>query len=146
MGTKPVPFAKAIGEFFPRLALVLAAGSMSTSEVSAMPTVMEPKTNEDVKAQPVPPVSNEPELFAAEVAMEGKGSGFMPIVLIAGLILVVGGTIFYFVKGARGSLGGDGQGYRAERCQRDEGEEQWAHRSEERRVGKECRSRWSPHH
>jgi hypothetical protein len=69
-----------------------------------MPTVIEPKTNEDVKAQLVPPVSNEPELFAAEVAMEGKNSGFMPIVLIAALILVVGGTIFYFVKGARDVL------------------------------------------
>ena len=69
-----------------------------------MPTVIEPKTNEDVNAQPVPPVSNEPELFAAEVAMEGKYSGFMPIVMIAGLILVVGGAIFYFVKGARDVL------------------------------------------
>ena len=69
-----------------------------------MPTVIEPKANEDVKAQLVPPVSNEPELFAAEVAMEGKSSGFMPIVLIAALILVVGGTIFYFVKGARDVL------------------------------------------
>ncbi len=69
-----------------------------------MPTVIEPKTNEEAKAQPVPPVSNEPELFAAEVAMEGKSSGFIPLVLIAGLILVVGGTIFYFVKGARDVL------------------------------------------
>ena len=24
--------------------------------------------------------------------------------------------------------------------------EEWAERSEERRVGKECRSRWSPYH
>ena len=69
-----------------------------------MPTVIEPKVNEDAKAQLVPPVSNEPELFAAEVAMEGKNSGFMPIILIAGLILVVGGTIFYLVKGARDVL------------------------------------------
>ncbi len=66
-----------------------------------MPTVIEPKTNEDAKEQPV---SNVPELFAAEVAMEGKDSGFMPILLIAGLILAVGGTIFYFVKGARDVL------------------------------------------
>jgi hypothetical protein len=69
-----------------------------------MPTVIEPKTNEDAKAQLVPPVSNEPELFAAEVAMEGKSSGFVPLLLIAGLILCVGGTIFYFVKGARDVL------------------------------------------
>jgi hypothetical protein len=104
MGTKPTPLAMATGELCPRLALVFAAGSMSVSEVSAMPTVIEPKTNEEAKAQPVPPVSNEPELFAAEVAMEGKSSGLMPLVLIAGLILVVGGTIFYFVKGARDVL------------------------------------------
>ena len=101
---KPMPLAKAIGDPSPWLALVLAAGSMSASEVSAMPTVIEPKTNEDAQAQPVPPVSNEPELFAAEIAMEGKNSGFMPLLLIAGLILVVGGTIFYFVKGARDVL------------------------------------------
>ena len=69
-----------------------------------MPTVIEPKANEDAKSQPVTPVYNEPELFAAEVAMEGKNSGFMPLLLIAGLILVVGGTIFYFVKGARDVL------------------------------------------
>jgi hypothetical protein len=69
-----------------------------------MPTVIEPKTNEDAKVQPVPPVSNEPELFAAEVEMQGKHAGIMPLLLIAGLILVVGGTIFYFVKGARDVL------------------------------------------
>ncbi len=69
-----------------------------------MPTVIESKVNEDAKSQPVPPVSNEPELFAAEVAMEGKNSGFIPLLLIAGLILVVGGTIYYFVKGARDVL------------------------------------------
>ncbi len=69
-----------------------------------MPTVIEPKVNEDAKSQPVTPVYNEPELFAAEVAMEGKNSGFIPLLLIAGLILVVGGTIYYFVKGARDVL------------------------------------------
>jgi hypothetical protein len=69
-----------------------------------MPTVLEPKTNEEAKPQLVSPVSNEPELFAAEIAMEGKNSGFMPLLFIAGLILVVGGTIFYFVKGARDVL------------------------------------------
>ena len=69
-----------------------------------MPTVIEPKTNENAKAQPVPPVSNQPELFAAEVEMQGKHAGVMPLLLIAGLILVVGGTIFYFVKGARDVL------------------------------------------
>jgi hypothetical protein len=69
-----------------------------------MPTVVEPKTNEEVPSQPVPSVSNEPELFAAEIAMEEKSSGIIPLLLIAGLILVVGGTIFYFVKGARDVL------------------------------------------
>ena len=69
-----------------------------------MPTVIEPKTSEEATAQPVQPVSEVPELFAAEVAMEGKHSGFLPLLLIAGLIVAVGGTIFYFVKGARDVL------------------------------------------
>ncbi len=69
-----------------------------------MPTVIEPKTGEDAKKPLVTPVSNEPELFAAEIEMENRSSGFMPLVLIAGLILVVVGTIFYFVKGARDVL------------------------------------------
>ena len=49
-----------------------------------MPTVIEPKTSEDAQAQPVAPSSNQPELFAAEVAMEGKHSGIMPMLFIAG--------------------------------------------------------------
>lgn len=69
-----------------------------------MPTVIEPKTDEGTQSQPVPPVSNEPELFAAEVAMEEKSSGIVPLLLIAVLILAVGGTIFYFIKGARDVL------------------------------------------
>ena len=68
-----------------------------------MPTVIEPKTEEQSKGQPMSPASSEPELFAAEIAME-KESSFFPIVLIAGLILIVGGSIFYFVKGARDVL------------------------------------------
>jgi len=68
-----------------------------------MPTVMEPKVNEDEKSQPVTP-STEPELFAAEIEMENKSSGFLPLVFIFGLVLVVGGAIFYFVKGARDVL------------------------------------------
>jgi hypothetical protein len=69
-----------------------------------MPTVIEPKKNEDVQAKPAPTVSNEPELFAAEIEMEEKSSGIIPLLLIAGLILVVGGTLFYFIKGARDVL------------------------------------------
>lgn len=68
-----------------------------------MPTVVEPKTNQDSKPQLIPPASNEPELFAAEIAME-KSSNFFPLFLIAGLVLVVGGTVYYFVKGARDVL------------------------------------------
>jgi hypothetical protein len=67
-----------------------------------MPTVIEPKAEES-KPQLVPPTSNEPELFAAEIAME-KQHNFFPLILIFGLVLVVGGTIFYFVKGARDVL------------------------------------------
>ena len=66
-----------------------------------MPTVIEPKAEES-KPQLVPP-SNQPEMFAAEIAME-KQHNFFPLILIAGLVLVVGGTIYYFVKGARDVL------------------------------------------
>ncbi len=68
-----------------------------------MPTVIEPKVNES-KPQLVVPATNEPELFAAEVEMQGRNSSFLPIVLILGLLFVVGGTIFYVVKGARDVL------------------------------------------
>jgi hypothetical protein len=68
-----------------------------------MPTVMEPKATEEAKSQPVTP-STEPELFAAEIEMEKKSSNFLPLVFILGLVVVVGGAIFYFVKGARDVL------------------------------------------
>lgn len=68
-----------------------------------MPTTIEPKA-EEPKPQLVTPTYNEPELFAAEIAMEGKSLNLFPVILIAGLILVVGGTIFYFVKNARDVL------------------------------------------
>ena len=69
-----------------------------------MPTVLDPQTKEEPKPQLVPPPSNEPELFAAEIAMEQKSLNLFPLILIAGLVFVVGGTIFYFVKGARDVL------------------------------------------
>ncbi len=65
-----------------------------------MPTVSE----NEPKLQVVTPPSPEPELFAAEIAMEGKSSNFFPLLLILGLIIVVGGTIYYFVKGAQDVL------------------------------------------
>jgi hypothetical protein len=68
-----------------------------------MPTVTEPKGNEPKLHLATPP-SAEPELFAAEIAMEGKGLNFFPILLILGLVAVVGGTIVYFVKGVRDVL------------------------------------------
>jgi hypothetical protein len=68
-----------------------------------MATVTEPKKDQ-AKPQPVIPTSAEPELFAAEIEMEKKSSNFLPLLLILGLIVVVGGTIFYFVKGARDVL------------------------------------------
>jgi len=69
-----------------------------------MPTIMEPNVNEEAKPQQVTPTAKEPELFAAEIEMESKSSNFLPVVLILALILVVGGTIVYFVKGARDVL------------------------------------------
>ena len=68
-----------------------------------MPTVIEPKVNES-KPQLVVPTTDEPELFAAEIEMQGRNSSFLPIVLILGLLFVVGGTVFYVVKGARDVL------------------------------------------
>ena len=40
---------------------------------------------------------------------------------------------------------GDACGYQ-EDLQSDEADRRRSYRSEERRVGKECRSRWSPYH
>lgn len=69
-----------------------------------MPTVIEPKATEPQTTKPSSTPTPQPELFAAEIAMEERSSNFLPILLIAGLVLVVGGTIVYFVKGARDVL------------------------------------------
>jgi hypothetical protein len=69
-----------------------------------MATVIEPKTSEETKPQAGTSAQSEPELFAAEIAMEGRSSNFFPLLFIAGLIVVVGGTIYYFVKGAKAVL------------------------------------------
>jgi hypothetical protein len=69
-----------------------------------MATVTEPKTSDETKPEAGTPVQAEPELFAAEIAMEGKGSNFVPLLFIAGLVIVVGGTIYYFIKGAKDVL------------------------------------------
>ena len=69
-----------------------------------MATVTEPKTNEQLQPQVESQPSAEPELFAAEIAMEEKSANWMPLLLIAGLIIVVGGTIYYFIKGAKDVL------------------------------------------
>lgn len=66
-----------------------------------MPTTIEPKVAEETKTQPE---SQGPELFAAEIAMESRSSNFFPILLAACLVLVVGGTIVYFIRGARDVL------------------------------------------
>ena len=71
-----------------------------------MPTVIEPKSEKEVTPQLVSPPPSEPELFAAEIAMEKKSLNIFPVILILGLVAVVGGTIFYFVKGARDVLTG----------------------------------------
>lgn len=61
-----------------------------------MPTAIEPKT-EEPKPQPV---SNEPELFAAEIAMEKRSFGFLPLLLAIALLVIIGGSIIYWVKGS----------------------------------------------
>ena len=70
-----------------------------------MATVTEPTTKqEELKPQAETPLPVERELFAAEIEMEGKSSNFVPLLFIAGLLIVVGGTIYYFVKGANAVL------------------------------------------
>jgi hypothetical protein len=59
-----------------------------------MPTVSEPKPQEELE-QPIPP---EPELFAAEIAMEERSHNFAPVLLALALGGLIGGLIFYFVK------------------------------------------------
>ena len=65
-----------------------------------MPTTSDPEVKES-NLQPVTSEVKEPELFAAEIEMEKKSSNIFPILFVAMLVLVVGGTIFYFVKSAR---------------------------------------------
>jgi len=67
-----------------------------------MPTVTPPKGDEPKLNTETTPAA--PEMFAAEIQMEKSSSNFFPLVLIFGLILVVGGTIYYFVKVARDVL------------------------------------------
>src|SRR5215831_12462048 len=70
------------------------------SEVRYMPTISDPETKE-AKPQLVTPEAKLPELFAAEIEMEKKSSNLFPILFVSLLVLVVGGTIYYFVKGAK---------------------------------------------
>jgi len=65
-----------------------------------MPTISDPEVKE-AKPQLVTPEVKQPELFAAEIEMEGKAPNLFPIFFVTMLVLVVGGTIFYFVKGAK---------------------------------------------
>ena len=65
-----------------------------------MPTVVDPELKEKT-TNPATPAYKEPELFAAEVAMESKSSNFGALVMVFVLVLVVGGTIFYFFKTSR---------------------------------------------
>lgn len=66
-----------------------------------MPTVVDPKeTNETSNT----PTYEAPEMFAAEVAMEKNSSSIGPLIMILALVAVVGGAIFYFVKGSREKL------------------------------------------
>jgi len=65
-----------------------------------MPTISDPETGQ-ANPQPETPETKQPELFAAEIEMEKKSSNIFPILFVSLLVLVVGGTIYYFVKGAK---------------------------------------------
>jgi hypothetical protein len=63
-----------------------------------MPTISEPKTSEEPKTQVESPSRAEPELFAAEIAMEEKSYNFAPWLLATALACVLGSLVYYFVK------------------------------------------------
>ncbi len=65
-----------------------------------MATVVDPEVKEPANS-PNNPELHEPELFAAEIEMERKSSNLGVFIMVAALLAVVGGTIFYFVKTAR---------------------------------------------
>ena len=65
-----------------------------------MPTVVDPELKDQTTTSEAP-VYKMPELFAAEVEMEKKSSNFGPLIMIAALVFVVGGTLFYFLKTSR---------------------------------------------
>jgi hypothetical protein len=65
-----------------------------------MATVVDPEVKKPGNT-PNSPEFQEPELFAAEVEMERKSSNFGVFIMVAALLAVVCGTIFYFVKTAR---------------------------------------------
>lgn len=69
-----------------------------------MATVVESNPKQETTPQSATPLAAEPELFAAEIEMEKKSSNWFPILFIAALVVVVGGTIYYFVKGAKDKL------------------------------------------
>lgn len=63
-----------------------------------MPTITPPPVENEPKLQLVTPDAPEPELFAAEIAMEKRSHNFFPLLLAGALIALVGGLIFYFVR------------------------------------------------
>ncbi len=65
-----------------------------------MPTVVDPELKEKTD-NPAAPVYKERELFADEVEMERKSSNFGALIMVFALVLVVGGTLFYFFKTSR---------------------------------------------
>jgi len=67
-----------------------------------MPTISEPPTNEPKAQLEIPPA--EPELFAAEIAMEEKSHNFAPWLLATALALLLGGFIYYFISTSRETL------------------------------------------
>jgi len=68
-----------------------------------MPTTSDTEVQES-KPQLVTPEIKQPEMFAAEIAMEGKSLNLFPIFFVTMLVLVVGGSVFYFIKGAKAVL------------------------------------------
>lgn len=64
-----------------------------------MPTILESEKQE--KPQLVQSNQPEPELFAAELAMEKDTFNFAPILLAVVMVVAIAGTIVYFVRSSR---------------------------------------------
>src|SRR2546426_12176664 len=112
-------------------------------------------------AEPTPAVAATVELDGVRLFPRRAGDGLPVVVLHGGPgahhdyllpqydLLARGRTLLYYDQrgGGRSPVGRDTPvGWREHVADLEALRRHWSIRSEERRVGKECRSRWSPYH